>query len=186
MADLIPQSAARDTALVVGAALLTAATAQLVVPLPFTPVPISGQTFAVLLAGAALGPARGAAAMGLYAILGLVGLPFYAEGSSGPAVIMGASGGYIIGFIVAAWVVGLLARRGLDRRVSSTVLAFLAGSLVVYAVGVPWLAIVAGTSLLGAIELGVIPFLIGDVIKAALAGILLPTAWRLMGDYGRE
>jgi biotin transport system substrate-specific component len=182
LADRIPRVTARGALLVAGGALLTAAAAQVFVPLPFTPVPISGQTFAVLLVAAALGPARGVASMGLYVLLGLVGLPFYAEGASGTAVVMGATGGYLVGFVVAAWVVGHLARRGLDRTVWGTAVAYVAGSLVIYAVGVPWLAVVAGVGPQQALLMGVVPFLIGDAVKAALAAGLLPAAWRLVGE----
>jgi biotin transport system substrate-specific component len=185
LADRVPHVAARDVLLVLGGALLTAAAAQVFVPLPFTPVPISGQTFAVLLVGAALGPARGVSAMGLYLLLGLVGLPFYAEGASGPAVVMGATGGYLLGFVLAAWVVGTLARRGLDRRAWSTAAAYVLGSLVIYALGVPWLAATAGVGLREALALGVAPFLVGDLVKALLAAGLLPAVWRLVGEPHR-
>ena len=185
LADRVPRVAARDVLLVSAGALLTAAAAQVFVPLPFTPVPISGQTFAVLLVAAALGPARGVASMGLYLLLGLVGLPFYAEGASGVTVIAGATGGYLVGFVVAAYVVGHLARRGMDRKVWSTAAAYLIGSLVIYAVGVPWLAVAVGVSLPEALMMGLVPFLIGDAVKAALAAGLLPAAWKLLGDGPR-
>lgn len=185
LADRVPRVAARDALLVLGGALLTAVAAQIVVPLPFTPVPISGQTFAVLLVGAALGPARGVASMGLYLLLGLVGFPFFTEGGSGLTFVMGATGGYILGFVLAAWVVGHLARRGLDRKAWSTALAYVAGSLVIYAVGVPWLATTAGIGLREALLLGVVPFLVGDAVKAALAAAVLPAAWRLAGEPQR-
>jgi biotin transport system substrate-specific component len=184
LADRVPRVAARDLLLVAAGALLTAAAAQVFIPLPFTPVPISGQTFAVLLVAAALGPARGVASMGLYVLLGLVGLPFYAEGASGPAVVLGATGGYLVGFIAAAWVVGRLARRGLDRTVRGTALAYVAGSLVIYAFGVPWLALALGVGLGQALVLGVVPFLAGDALKALLAAALLPAAWKLVGEGG--
>ena len=186
LADRIPQVTARDGLLVAGGALLTAAAAQVFVPLPFTPVPISGQTFAVLLVAAALGPARGVASMGLYVLLGLVGLPFYAEGASGPQVVLGATGGYLAGFVAAAWLVGQLARRGSDRKVLGTVGTYAAGSLVIYAFGVPWLAVVLGVGLSEALVLGLVPFLVGDALKALLAGALLPAAWRLVGEGGPD
>ena len=182
LADRIPQVTARDGLLVTGGALLTAAAAQVFVPLPFTPVPISGQPFAVLLVAAALGPARGVASMGLYVLLGLVGLPFYAEGASGPQVALGATGGYLAGFVAAAWVVGHLARRGSDRKVLGTVGTYALGSLVIYAFGVPWLGVTLGVGLGEALMLGLVPFLVGDAVKAALAGALLPAAWRLVGE----
>ena len=181
LGELAPGRLARDVVLVLGAIGLTALSAQVAVPLPFSPVPISGQTFAVLLSAAALGPARGAIAMALYVLLGLVGLPFYAQGASGPEVAFGATGGYLAGFVVAALVVGACARRGLDRSVPGTLLAFAIGNLTIYAFGVPWLAAVTGASPAKAIELGLLPFLIGDALKALLAAGLLPAAWRLTG-----
>lgn len=181
LADLLPRVALRDAALVVGAALLTALCAQIVVPLPFSPVPITGQTFAVLLTGAALGAGRGAAGQALYVLLGAIGLPFYSDGGSGVDVLVGARGGYLVGFVVAAAVVGWFARRGLDRDVRSAALAFLAGSVVIYALGVPWLAFIADLTLSEALLQGLVPFIPGGLLKAALAAGLLPAAWRLTG-----
>ncbi len=180
LADLVPGTLARDAVLVVAAVLLTAASAQLIVPLPFSPVPISGQTFAVLLTAAALGPVRGVLAQGLYVLLGMAGLPFYAGGESGWQAATGATGGYLVGFVVAAAVVGAFARRGLDRSPAGTLAAFVIGSLVIYAFGVPWLAQVVGVSLGEALGLGLVPFLVGDALKALLAAGLLPAAWRLV------
>jgi biotin transport system substrate-specific component len=179
LADLIPRTHARNAALVVGAALLTAASAQIAIPLPFSPVPLSGQTFAVLLTAAALGPARGALGQGLYVLLGMAGLPFYAGGESGVQVAVGATGGYLFGFIVAALVIGALARRGLDRTPHGMALAFVAGSLTIYALGVPWLAVATGMSLGQALINGAVVFVVGDAIKAALAAGVLPAAWRI-------
>lgn len=179
LADLIPRTVARDVVLVVGAVLLTAASAQVVIPLPFTPVPITGQTFAVLLAGAALGPARGALAMALYWLAGAAGLPFYADAASGVQAAIGATGGYLAGFVLAGLVVGAFARRGLDRNPLGTLAAFVAGSLVIYAVGVPWLAYVLDLPLREAVAAGLLPFVLGDALKALLAAGLLPGAWRL-------
>ncbi|RPF20065.1 biotin transporter BioY [Myceligenerans xiligouense] len=188
LADLIPaessraRAIARDVTLVVAVAAITALAAQIRVPIPGLPVPITGQTFAVLLGAAALGPLRGTAAQVLYVGVGLVGFPVYAGGGAGAEVLLGASGGYLIGFVAASAVVGALARRGLDRGVLGTVLAFAAGSAVIYAIGVPWLAVVAGMSPGEAFAAGAGVFLIGDAIKAALAGVLLPAAWRLARD----
>ena len=166
---------------VLGFALLTAAAAQFTIPLPFTPVPITGQTFAVLLSGAALGSMAGGASQLLYVAMGAVGLPFYADGASGWSVVTGATGGYLVGFIAAAYVVGLLAERRQDRSVTSAIPAFLTGSAIIYLFGVPWLANVLGVSWQEAVELGLTPFIIGDLAKIVLAGIVLPTAWRLSG-----
>ncbi|MFI9486771.1 biotin transporter BioY [Promicromonospora sp. NPDC052451] len=179
LADLLPGTVARDIALVVGVAALTALAAQLRVPIPGLPVPVTGQTFAVLLGAAAIGPVRGALAQALYLALGVVGLPVFTGGASGVEVVLGASGGYIVGFVVASFVVGALARRGLDRGVLGTILAFAAGTAVIYAVGVPWLAVSTGMSPVDAVMAGAVVFLVGDAIKAVLAGVLLPGAWRL-------
>lgn len=159
-------------------ALLTALFAQFTIRLPFTPVPITGQTFAVLLSGATLGMAAGGASQILYLALGTF-LPFYAGGASGTEVLFGASGGYLFGFVVAAALVGRLAERHHDRRIISAVTAFLTGSLVIYVFGVIGLMASAGMDLVTALEKGVVPFIVGDVIKAYAAGLLLPTAWRL-------
>ena len=186
LADLLPRSRTRDVALVAGFALLTALAAQVVIPLGFTPVPITGTTFAVLLSGAVLGARRGAAAQLLYVGLGAIGLPFYAEASGGWEVATGATGGYIVGFVVAAWVVGALADRGQDRSITTAIPAFLAGTIVIYALGAAWLAVYLGVPLTAAVgepsavALGITPFLVGDVLKAVLAGVLLPLGWRLV------
>jgi biotin transport system substrate-specific component len=165
----------------VGAALLTAVCAQISIPLPGSPVPITGQTFAVLLSGAALGARRGALGMGLYLALGLIGLPVYSDGSSGPEVVWGATGGYLVGFIPAAYLVGRLSEARLDRSPWKALPLFTAGSLIVFAVGVPWLAVAADVSLARAIELGFVPFIAGGIVKAAAAAGVLPAAWRLVG-----
>ena len=163
---------------VVGFALLTALFAQITIPLPFTPVPITGQTFAVLLSGAALGMWAGGASQLVYLLLGTF-LPFYAGGASGTEVLFGGSGGYLFGFVVAALLVGKLAERRHDRRVASAVTAFLTGSLVIYFFGVIGLMATYDWGLREAVEKGVVPFLLGDTVKAYAAGLLLPAAWRL-------
>jgi biotin transport system substrate-specific component len=181
LADLLTHSRVRDAALVVSAALLTAACAQISIPLPGDPVPVTGQTFAVLLTGAALGANRGAAGQLLYLALGLVGLPFYADGAHGFDVVWGATGGYLVAFPIAAWVVGKMAEARMDRTPFKALPAFTIGSLIVFAIGVPWLAVSADISLAKAIELGFVPFIPGGIVKAALAAGLLPAAWKLVG-----
>ncbi len=185
-AVVLPRSRAVSMGLVVGFALLTALAAQVVIPLPFTPVPITGQTFTVLLAGAALGGTLGAASMALYLLLGAVGLPFFAEGSSGWEVVRGATGGYLIGFIVAAWQVGKLAERRQDRTVPTAIPLFLLGSVVIYLIGVPWLAAGLGVTGTEAMELGLVPFIVGDLLKVAIAGLLLPGTWALVTRLRRQ
>ncbi len=176
---LLPQTRVTSTGVVAGFALLTAAGAQVQIPLWFTPVPITGQTFAVLLSGAALGWRAGAASQGFYLLLGAVGLPFFRGGAGGWEIVTGPTGGYLIGFLVAAAVVGYLAERQQDRVVRTAVPAFLLGSLVIYACGVPWLAVSLGVSGSEAVRLGMMPFILGDLIKIVLAGLALPAAWRL-------
>lgn len=170
---------------VAGFALLTAGAAQIRIPLWFTPVPVTGQTLAVLLSGAALGSVAGGASQLLYLGLGAVGLPFFAGGESGWQVVTGATGGYLLGFVVAAVVIGHLAERRQDRAIVSAIPAFLTGSTIIYLCGVPWLARALDTSWHHAVELGVTPFLIGDLLKIALAGLLLPAAWRIVAARNR-
>ena len=180
LADAIPGARVRDAALVLGAALLTAACAQISFPLPGSPVPVTGQTFAVLLTGAALGANRGAAGQLLYVAMGLAGLPFYADGAHGVDVVFGATGGYLVAFPIAAWVTGKLAEARFDRTPLKALPAFMIGSLIVFAVGVPWLAVSADITLARAIALGFVPFIPGGILKAVLAAGLLPTAWKLL------
>jgi biotin transport system substrate-specific component len=177
LADVLFHSRVRDAALVIGAALLTALCAQISIPIPGSPVPVTGQTFAVLLTGAALGANRGALGQMLYVGLGLVGLPFYADGAHGADVVFGATGGYLVAFPLSAWVCGKLAEKRYDRTPQTALPAFVAGSLIVFAIGVPWLAISADISLAKAIDLGLVPFIAGGILKAALAAGALPAAW---------
>ncbi|MFD7437246.1 biotin transporter BioY [Streptomyces sp. NPDC059861] len=178
LADLLPASRVRDVALVVGGAVLTGLAAQLAVPIPGTPVPVTGQTFAALLVGTALGAGRGFLSLALYALAGVVGMPWFAEGGSGAGA---PSFGYVIGLLLAATAVGALARRGADRSPWRTAGAMLLGEAIIYAVGVPYLAFATGMSASAAIAAGLTPFLIGDALKAALAMGLLPAAWKLIG-----
>jgi biotin transport system substrate-specific component len=185
LADLVPRARVRDAALVVGAAALTALCAQISFYLPGLTVPVTGQTFAVLLSGAALGANRGAAAMALYIVAGMIGLPVYASGSHGVEIVTGATGGYLIGFLVAGYVVGRLAEARLDRTPRTALPLFIVGSAIVYAIGVPWLAVSAHMSLGSAIADGFVPFIPGDIVKAVAAGALLPAAWKLAGRRDR-
>ena len=169
----------RELTLIVLGSLFVAALAQVEIPLPFTPVPITGQTFGVLLVGAALGSKRGAAALALYLTEGMLGLPFFAGGAHGLSIVTGATGGYLIGFIVAAYVIGQLAERGLERSARTSFIPFLVGTIIIYACGVTWLAVLLG-SFSKAVTLGMIPFLIGDAIKLLAAALALPAAWRLV------
>ncbi len=172
-----PLSRAGNWAAVLLASALLAALAQLRVVLPFTPVPITGQTLGVLLVAAALGPRRGAAAVLAYLAEGLLGLPVFAGGGSGLGYLLGPTGGYLVGFVAAAWVVGAWAQRS-GRRLATAWLGFVAGEAVLYAVGLFWLGWYVGWA--QAPALGLFPFLLGDALKAGLAGLLLPAAWRLV------
>ncbi|MCL6733401.1 biotin transporter BioY [Streptomyces neyagawaensis] len=176
LADLLPVSRVRDIALVVGGAALTGLAAQIAVPVPGSPVPVTGQTFAALLVGTALGAGRGVASLALYALAGLLGVPWFANGTSG----VGVSFGYILGMILASAAVGALARRGADRSVLRMAGTMLVGEAIIYAVGVPYLAATADITLASAVAVGLTPFLIGDALKAALAMGALPTAWKLL------
>ncbi|MFF0157684.1 biotin transporter BioY [Streptomyces sp. NPDC005263] len=176
LADLLPASRVRDVALVVGGAALTGLAAQIAVPVPGSPVPVTGQTFAALLVGTTLGVSRGMSALILYALAGLAGVPWFAEGTSGVSV----SFGYIVGMILASAAVGALARRGADRSTLRMAGTMLVGEAIIYAVGVPYLAYAADISASAAIAAGLTPFLIGDAVKAALAMGVMPTAWKLL------
>lgn len=172
-----------DAALVLAGAGLVAAAAQVSIALPFTPVPITGQTFAVVLVGASLGMLRGTASLALYVLAGMAGAPFYAHHAHGLSVVTGASGGYLVGFVLAAAVTGWLAQRHWDRRFSSAVGAMLTGNVVIYLVGVPWLAVDLGTNLEKSLELGLYPFVPGDILKLYVAAALLPSAWRAVARF---
>ncbi|MFJ2646565.1 biotin transporter BioY [Streptomyces sp. NPDC087420] len=183
LADLLPahRTRARDLALVVGGAVLTGVAAQLSVPVPGSPVPVTGQTFAALLIGVSLGARRGFLSLALYALLGMAGVPWFSEGASGVSF---PTLGYVLGMLLAATVVGALARRGGDRSVVRTAGTMVLGSAIIYAVGVPYLAVSADMPLSAAVSAGLVPFLLGDALKAALAMGALPAAWKLAGRRG--
>jgi biotin transport system substrate-specific component len=171
----------RDFAIIVGGSLLVAALAQIRIILPFTPVPITGQTFGVLLIGAGLGSKRGMAAMGLYLAEGAVGLPFFSGGTHGISILTGATGGYLIGFVIASLVIGFLAERGLERSLRTSLLPFVIGSVIIYLCGAGWLAFLTN-DIQKAIFSGILPFLVGDVIKIILAGVTFPVAWKMLNN----
>jgi biotin transport system substrate-specific component len=172
-------SLAYDSACVVGGSLLVALSAQVAIPLPFSPVPITGQTLAALLIGALLGRQLGAYALLLYLAEGAIGLPVFAGGGIGLARLAGPTGGFLAGLVVAAYLVGFLAERGWDRRPATTVLAMLFGNIVIYAFGLTWLARFLGASQV--LAAGLLPFIPGDLLKLALAAALLPSGWALLG-----
>lgn len=173
LADLVPGTRVRDAALVAVYALAIAASAQVALPLPGTPVPVTGQTFVVLLGAAALGTRRAAVGGGLFLVAGIAGVPWFAATG-------GATLGYIIGFVLAAAVVGRFARAGLVDTHLGAAAAMVAGNLAIYACGVPVLILVTGMDLLPALGAGVVPFLLGDAVKVAAATAVLPVAQRLL------
>jgi biotin transport system substrate-specific component len=179
LADLAwPRAGLRSNlALIVAASALTAVAAQVAVPLPFSPVPITGQTFAVLLTGAVLGPRRGALAQLLYLAEGACGLPVFAGLAGGAHVLLGPTAGYLLAFPLAAAVTGALCARGWDRRFGTMLAAMLLGSVAIFTLGLAWLArFVPASTLIGA---GLLPFVPGDVVKATLAALAFPLAWRV-------
>lgn len=177
---VLPRHLVTDIALVVLGAALTAGLAQISIPL--WPVPITGQTLAVLLVGATLGAVRGGLSLTAYAAAGIIGLPVFAPEDDGThtvgwTAILGPTGGYIIGFIIAAAFIGWLSQRQWDRRFPKAVLTFVGGSLIVFAVGLPWLSFVLGTDLETTLQYGLYPFIVGGIVKALIAAALLPLAW---------
>jgi biotin transport system substrate-specific component len=171
----------RDLGLVLAGALLILLTARISVPIAGNPVPFTMQNFGILVVGGALGLRRGGLAAFLYIALGLVGLPFFAEGRGGLSVIWGATGGYLVGFVVAAALVGRLAELGWDRRFGGALGATSLGTAVIYVFGVPWLAIATGMSLGEAIATGLVPFLVFDVVKLVAAAAVFPASWWVVG-----
>jgi biotin transport system substrate-specific component len=185
-AALAPLGWARSVALVVAFSLLTALSAQVVIPLPWTPVPITGQTFAVLLTGALLGSRLGALAMLAYLIEGASGLPFFRSGQGGiHYLLFSPTAGYLFSYPLAAFLTGWLAERGWDRSYLKAAAAMLLGSFVILLCGWSWLAAFYAPSALAAWQTGVAPFLAGDVIKIALAAAVLPSGWAILRRTGR-
>ena len=185
LADLVGARApafARDAALVLTGAGLTALAAQVSFTAPWTSVPYTLQTGAVLLVGTALGLRRGALSMALYVLAGVAGLPVYAAGAHGLDRLLGVTGGYLAGFVVAAALVGWLAQRRWDRSAPATLALMALGTAVIYAVGVPVLALAGGLDPGSAVKNGAVVFLPWDALKAVAAAGLLPLAWRLAGD----
>jgi biotin transport system substrate-specific component len=171
----------RHLALILAGTLLIALSARIYFFLPGDPVPYTGQTFAVLLAGGALGFRRGLAAAGLYLLLGIVGLPVYADATHGWEIVTGATGGYLVGFVIAAGIVGRLAELGWDRRIAGSIGAMIIGDALIFAVGVPWLAATTDQPMDWAIANGLTPFLGAEALKLGLAAAAFPAAWWLVG-----
>ena len=185
---------ARHIALIVAGALFIALTANFSILIPGSPVPLTGQTFSVLLVGGALGMRRGVLATLLYLVLGFF-LPVYAEHASGVAriasvdggtLVLGATGGYLIGFVVASGVVGRLAELGWDRHLAGAVAAMAIGNVIIYVFGIPWLMAATGMTFQAAINAGLLPFVITDLIKLAIAAGVFPLAWWIVGKRPGE
>jgi len=167
-----------DAIIVICGSLVVALSAQIRIYPGFSPVPITGQTFAVLMLGALLGSRRGVLAMLAYLVEGALGLPVFAAGIGLP-VLFGPTGGYLVGFVAAAYLVGKLAEMGWDRRIATTIAAMIVGNIVLYAFGVCWLAIM--TNIGTALAVGLYPFIVGDILKVVLAAAVLPVGWKLLG-----
>jgi biotin transport system substrate-specific component len=178
IAERTPTRVRHIVLIAIGAAVV-ALTAQIYIPTQ--PVPFTGQTLGVLLVGGALGLRRGAAALLLYLAIGLVGLPVFAEGRAGTDVILGVTGGYLIGFVVAAAIVGRFAELGWDRRIGGSLVTMAVGTVLIYAIGVPWLKVATGMSWSEAVAVGLTPFLVWDTAKLAIAAAAFPAAWWLIG-----
>ena len=186
LADLVSTSLIADVLLVLGGAAFVGILAQVSIPLGFTPVPITGQTLGVLLVGSAYGWKRGSLSMVLYVIAGIVGVPWYSEAKHGWTVFSGATGGYLVGFIVAAAVCGWMSERGNDRTVTKSIPEMLVGSAIIYIFGVSWLAHSIGVGYVKAMDLGMNPFVLGDLIKLVLAALILPGAWWLVDNMKKD
>ena len=169
----------RHVVLIVIGAFVVALSAQVVIPT--LPVPFTGQTLGVLVVGGALGFRRGALALLLYLAMGLAGLSVFAEGTSGVGKILGASGGYLIGFVVAAAIVGRLAELGWDRHIGGSLAAMAIGTAVIYAIGVPWLKVTLGIPWETAVAEGMTKFLVWDAAKLVVAAGIFPAAWWVIG-----
>jgi len=167
-----------DVALMIGGSLFIAVSARLRIFLPFSPVPITGQTFAVLMVGALFGAWRGSLSVVLYIMMGMTGFGVFALGG-GFSILLGPTGGYLVGFVVAAYVTGLLAERGWDRRVETTALAMAFGNITLYVFGLLWLCCLTGFNKT-VLMVGLYPFVVGDLLKIALAAFLLPSGWKLL------
>lgn len=166
-----------NACLVLGGSIILAVSAQIAFPLPFSPVPISLQTMAVLSIGVLLGAKRAFLAVSLYLLEGICVLPVFANGASGIVYLLGATGGYLLGFIPAATLVGWMAEKKMDRKFRSALLAMLLGEVVIFSCGIAWLAIIFGGE--KALLFGLFPFIPGEIVKIILAGFLLPVGWKL-------
>lgn len=181
---LFSRGLAVDAVLVGAGAALVAIAAQ--VQIPLWPVPVTGQTLAVLLVGSALGALRGALSMSLYLVLGVVGLPVFSDAEAGMDVILGPTGGYIVGFVFSAAFTGWIAQRSWDRKILRAILAFLGGTVVTFAVGLPWLAASLGYDLGQTLMAGLFPFIVGGAIKTVIAAGVVTLGWNYIDREDRR
>jgi biotin transport system substrate-specific component len=173
-----------DTALIIGGSIFIALSAQVAVWLPFSPVPVTAQTFAVLMAGLLLGSKRGSLCILTYLLQGAAGLPVFAMGRSGLVTLLGPTGGYLFGFLAAACIVGLLAEKGWDRRFGTTILAMAVGNIFIYGLGLLWLCRFTGGR--AALITGLYPFIAGEVLKMLLAAAVLPASWKILEKFRKN
>ncbi len=173
-----------DFAIILFGSVFIALSSQLAINLPFSPVPITAQTLAVLLMGIILGSRRGGLCLLMYLSAGGIGLPVFANGASGLVYMFGPTGGYLMGFLIAAFVIGWLAERGWDKRIVTTFFAMFIGNVIIYLFGLSWLSFFTGIDKVFA--LGLYPFVIGDILKIILAIIFLPLGWKLLGKRIKE
>ena len=183
VAPVTPASAFYDLALILAGSALIALSAQVAFPLPFSPVPVTGQTFGVLFVASLLGRARGTAAVLAYLAEGAAGLPVFAGAAAGPAKLIGPTGGYLAGFVLGAYVCGWLAERGWDRTPFKTTISMILGNIAIFAVALPWLARFVGAA--NVWTMGFWPFITGDVVKIGAAAALLPLGWKALGARTR-
>lgn len=176
------KSLIRDVLLVSATSLLLALSAQIALPLPFSPVPVTFQTLVVLAAGAVLGSRLGALSVLAYLTEGMIGLPFFAKGAAGVAYLRGVTGGYLVGFVVAAFVVGLLVEKGMGRKVSTALVAMGIGNIILYVFGIAWLQMILNITTTKALFLGMYPFIAGDLYKIGIGALLLPVLWNFLGS----
>lgn len=170
-----------DFGIIFSSSIFIALSAQISLYLPFSAIPVTGQTFAVLLTGILLGSRRGFLAVLLYLTEGISGLPVFASGNTGPLYLLGPTGGYLLGFIPAVYLAGLLAESGWDRRFITAFFAVFLGNIIIYIAGISWLARFVGPDKL--LMVGLIPFIPGAIIKMVLAALLLPTGWKIIKRY---
>jgi biotin transport system substrate-specific component len=170
--------------LILGGSLFIALCAQIRIPLPFTPVPVTGQTFAILMVGSLFGSRQGGITLLFYLLLGAIGLPVFAGGEAGWQYIQGSTFGYLLAFPLAAMLTGWLAQRGWDRKVSMTILSMILGNVVIYTFGVAWLSMLVGMQ--QAVVFGLLPFVVGDILKIGLAALALPGGWKLLAALKGE